>query len=224
MDQTRALAAGLQLLFLMLLAVASPARAVAQSGGPAEASLAPITFTVTQNGSPMGTHRVSFSRDGDTLIVDTAIRFEVKLAFITVFRYVHDAREAWQRGRLIAFDSLTDDDGDRFQVAARATPDGLRVASTGGNYLAPPTTVPSSYWHIGMIEHRRVLDSQSGRMIDLVATPAGSGAVPAGGRAVPARLFKLSGEITGELAYGPNDEWVKLSFTSRGTRIEYVRE
>jgi hypothetical protein len=185
---------------------------------------APLVFTVTQNGSPMGTHRVSFARDGDTLVVDTAIRFEVRLAFITVFRYQHDAREVWRNGRLIAFDSLTDDDGDRFQVAARASPEGLRVAGSDGSHTVPADTVTSSYWHIGMTKHARVLDSQSGRMIDLVATPSGKGPVSVGGRPVPATLFKLSGEISGDLAYGPNDEWAKLRFTSRGTIIEYVRE
>jgi len=190
----------------------------------AQQTPAPLVFTVMQNGSPMGTHRVSFARDGDTLTVDTAIRFEVKLAFITVFRYQHDAREVWQGGRLIAFDSLTDDDGDRFQVAARAAPEGLRVAGSGGSYTVPASTVPSSYWHIGMTKHARVLDSQSGRMIDLVATPAGTGTVPVAGQPVPARLFRLTGEITGELAYGPDDEWVKLRFTTRGTIIEYVKQ
>lgn len=170
----------LKLALLLALAATVPATAAAQLQ-MAALPLDPMQFKVTRNGEPLGTHRVSFSREGDSLIVDIAIRFEVRLAFITVFRYQHDAREVWRDGRLVAFDSLTDDDGDRFQVAARATPEGLRVAGTGGEYLAPTGTVPSSYWHYGMIRHTRVLDSQSGRMIDLVATPAGAREETVGG-------------------------------------------
>ena len=219
----------LLLAFGLCLLGAAPRSAPAQLlpvalHGLAEVPLTPIVFAVTHNGSPMGTHRVSFTREGDALIVDIAIRFEVKLAFITLFRYQHDAREVWHGGRLIAFDSLTDDDGDRFQVAARATPEGLRVAGTGGSYLAPATTVTSSYWHIGMIDHGRVLDSQSGRMIDLVAAPAGTREEIVGGRKEPVRLFRLSGEITGELAYTARDEWALLRFRARGSEIAYRRE
>lgn len=213
-----------QLLLLLACALASPLPASAQLGGLAEALPAPIAFTVLRDGSPMGTHRLSFSREGERLIVDIQIRFEVKLAFITVFRYQHDARETWEQGRLVALDSRTNDDGTMFQVKARATAAGLAIESTGGTYTAPLDTVPSSYWHVDMIRHARVLDSQSGRMIDLVATPTGTGEVPVGARPVPARFFRLSGEISGELAYGPEDEWVKLSFGARRSEIKYVRE
>jgi len=211
-------------LLLLLLAGAWTAPASAQLGGLAEWTPPPLSFAVLRNGSPLGTHRLSFTREGERLIVDIEIRFEVKLAFITVFRYAHDAREVWESGRLVAFDSRTNDDGTNFQVKAHATPEGLAVESTGGNYTAPLDTVPSSYWHIDMIRHPRVLDSQSGRMIDLVATPTGTGEVTVGDRRVPARLFRLSGEISGELGYGVDDGWVRLSFGARGATIEYVRE
>jgi len=210
---------------VLLLALLLPAPASAQLAGLAELPLSPIVFTVTHNGSPMGTHRVDFAREGDTTIVDITIRFEVKLAFITVFRYQHNAREVWRGGRLIAFDSLTDDDGDRFQVAARATAEGLRVAGTGGEYLAPAETVPSSYWHRSMTGQPRVLDSQSGRMIDLVATPAGMSEESVGGRRrLPVQLYRLSGEITGELGYTAEDEWALLRFRARGSEIAYTRQ
>ena len=215
---------GRRLFLLLLLACAVPAPASAQPGGLAEWTPAPLSFTVLRDGSPIGTHRLAFTREGEWLIVDITIRFEVKLAFITLFRYAHDAREVWEKGRLVAFDSRTNDDGTPFQVKARATPEGLVVESTGGNYTAAPDTVPSSYWHIGMIRHPRVLDSQSGRMIDLVATPVGIGEVTVSGGTVPARLFRLSGEISGELGYDAHDEWVRLSFGARGSQIEYVRD
>ena len=209
---------------LFVCALAAPVPASAQLGGLAEWTPAPLSFTVLRDGSPIGTHRLSFTREGERVVVDIEIRFEVKLAFITLFRYAHDAREVWENGRLVAFDSRTNDDGTPFQVKARAAPEGLAVESTGGDYTAPADTVTSSYWHIDMIKHPRVLDSQSGRMIDLVATPTGTGEVPVAGTPVPARLFRLSGEISGELAYDAHDEWVKLSFGARGSQITYVRD
>jgi len=212
------------LVLLTICALAWPVPVSAQLSGLAEWTPPPLSFTVLRDGARLGTHRLSFSREGEQLVVDIEIRFEVKLAFITLFRYAHDARETWANGRLVAFDSRTDDDGTPFRVRARATPQGLVVESTGGNYTASPDTVPSSYWHKDMIRHPKVLDSQSGRMIELVATPIGAGEVPVGGRLIPARLFRLSGEISGELGYSVDDSWAKLSFGARGSQIEYVRE
>lgn len=184
---------------------------------------APIVFTVQRDGTPIGTHRLSFSRDGDNLVVDIEIRLEVRLAFITLFRYAHNARETWRSGRLVAFASRTDDDGAAFEVHARATPDGLLVEGSGGNYLAPVDTMPSSYWNAEMVTRPRVLDSQSGRMIDLVATPVGLRSEVIAGREMPLRVYRLSGEIAGELAYGPEDEWLVLRFGTRGSDIAYIR-
>lgn len=184
---------------------------------------APMVFTVQRDGTPIGTHRLSFRRESEDLIVDIDIRLEVKLAFVTLFRYTHMARETWRGGRLVAFASRTDDDGTAFEVHAHATTEGLRVEGSGGTYLAPADTMPSSYWNSEMVTRPRVLDSQSGRMIDLVATPVGLRNEVVAGREIPLRVYRLSGEIAGELAYGPEDEWRALRFTARGSDIAYVR-
>ena len=49
-------------------------------------------FAVDRNGSPIGHHTLRFRRDGERLTVDIDILLEVKLAFITLYRYHHTNR------------------------------------------------------------------------------------------------------------------------------------
>lgn len=212
---------GMRSLRLVVLLIAA---ALALLPGAARADTpAPIAFTIQRDGSPIGTHHVRFRRDGDDLIVDIDIRLEVRLAFVTLFRYVHSARETWRDGRLVAFASRTDDDGQRFEVRARATEDGLLVEGSGGSYLAPPGTMPSSYWNAAMVRQARVLDSQTGRLIEVAATPLDVAVQAASAGARPARVYRLTGDISGELAYGPDGDWVALRFAARGSDIAYIR-
>ena len=56
----------------------------------------PLMFNAYRNGSPLGFHRIDFSEADERLIVDIEIVFDVKLAFIPVYRYRHRNREVWE--------------------------------------------------------------------------------------------------------------------------------
>ena len=68
-------------------------------------------FAVSRDGAPIGQHRLRFSQDGPRTTAEIDIELQVKLAFITVYRYRHVNRELWEGGRLLSFASRTDDNG-----------------------------------------------------------------------------------------------------------------
>ena len=78
----------------LLMPLLAPARAARADDSTQE-------FAVDRNGSPIGHHTLRFSRDGERLSVDIDILLEVKLAFITLYRYRHTNRELWEAGRLL---------------------------------------------------------------------------------------------------------------------------
>ena len=170
----------------------------------------------------IGRHNVSFWRDGEDLHVDIDIDVEVRFAFLTLYHYRHQNREVWRRGRLVAMDSATDDNGEHFEVTARATDDGLRVDSSDGTIVVPPDTLPTSYWNPATVRRDRLLDSQSGQLLDVRITPVGAESVAIDGVAVPARKYVMSGDLDLELWYTAQGRWAKIAFEAHGANIQYA--
>ena len=80
----------------------------------------------------IGSHSVSFSRNGGDLVVDVAINIEVKFLFIAVHSLVAERRETWRDGRFVGYKSHTDENSDLFDVSARAEGDKLIIEGPDG--------------------------------------------------------------------------------------------
>ena len=179
-----------------------------------------IIFDVRRDGANIGRHEVSFRHRGDRLEVDVAIEIEVRLAFIPLFSYSHRNHEVWQEGRLVALDSETNDDGQRFAVTARSLAGGLRVVGSVGDFLAPRSILPASYWDPRTVEQSLLLDSQRGRLLEVRPVLVGNEWLDSG---VPARRYSLSGDLNLDLWYSDEGEWMKIAFEARGADVSYAR-
>ena len=206
-----------------LLAAAPAALALPATLRAAPASR-PIAFTVLRGGSPIGTHRVSFAETGGTLAVEIEIDLEVRFASIPVYRYVHRSREEWQGERFLRLDARTDDNGTRTEVRVRPAPAGLAVSGSGGEYVAPAETRPTSYWHEDMTRRTRLLDTQAGTLVDVRARQAGTQIASIAGREVEMRVYEVTGDLNSRLGYTRSGEWVDLEFKARGSTIRYRRD
>jgi len=181
------------------------------------ATAAPRTleFDVLRDGAPIGTHRVTIAHDGGDTRATIEIDMAVRLAFVTIYRYTHRSTELWRDERLVSLDARTDDNGTRTHVTARATDAGLAIDGSGGTYIAPADTVPTSYWNREKVMRSPLLDTQSGKLIDVSAMAL---AADANGT-----RYRLAGDLEADLVYGPGGDWTGLSFAARGARIDYVR-
>jgi hypothetical protein len=184
----------------------------------------PILFTVLRGGAPIGRHRVAFAQSGATLAVEIEIDLEVRFATIPVYRYVHRSREEWDSRRFIGLDARTDDNGTRTEVRVRPAAGGLAVSGSGGDFLAPPETKPTSYWHEDMTRRTRLLDTQAGTLIDVRARQSGTERASIAGREVEMRVYEVTGDLTSRLGYTQAGEWVDLEFKARGSTIRYRRD
>lgn len=192
--------------------------------GRAQPVATPLAFTVLRDGAPIGTHRVEFKQEGDALAVDISIDMVVKIALIPVYRYSHRSREIWRQGLLQTLEARTNDDGTRTEVRARSQSNGLAVEGSGGSFLAPASTEPTSYWHEDMTLRSRLLDTQNGVIVDVTARKTGMRRATIAGREIDVRSYELSGDLTSRLGYSTAGEWVDLAFLARGSRIVYRRD
>src|SRR5687767_5252865 len=119
-------------LFLAACAVMAPA------AGAADLKDGAYSFKVFRDGDQIGTHTLTARHEGGDLVLDIAVDIKVKVAFITAYRYEQTRREVWRDGRLIAFESKTNDDGKKAKTSGKLEGDMLVVTGPDGTQKVRP--------------------------------------------------------------------------------------
>jgi Family of unknown function (DUF6134) len=89
---------------------------------------------------------------------------------LPVYAFSHRSEEAWRAGRLMSLSSETVEQGERFRVEGVATPQGFRVLSTSGPFIASAATLTSNdLWTPAMLDQANVVDAQRGGIIGVNA-------------------------------------------------------
>ena len=184
-----------------------------------------IAFKVSRKGDPMGTHNLSFSTEGQDLVVDVAIDLKVTLVAIPVFRYTHRNRERWRDGKLMAIDSQTDEDGDKLFCRGKATAQGFAVEGSAGNRVFPAEVMTTSWWNPEVTKRRELLNTQDGAALPVAVTPRGQERVPTAAGEIAAERFDIAGEVPLELWYDAEKVLARIRFKAKrdGSVIDYVR-
>lgn len=199
------------------LAAAVAVVASLSSGG---ADPADRRFTVLRDGAPIGTHRIRTEEAGAETRVTVEIDLQVKLAFVTVYRYRHRNSETWRDGRLVAIDTRTDDNGTTEFVRGRATESGFAVEATAGARTLPADVVPTSYWRPISPERTSLLDTQKGRLLDVRVRREGAERLPAG----EATRYSVRGDLDVDLWYDAERRLRRIAFDYKGARFDYAED
>ncbi|HWA46416.1 MAG TPA: DUF6134 family protein [Hypericibacter adhaerens] len=206
---------GLALGLFLLPATAGAAVQVPDGFPPAGT----ITYDVWRQGSQIGTHSVEFTRDGDKLTVRTRIRIEVKLLFVTVYRFEHDAEEDWIDGKLMRFAAQTDDNGTDRDVLLERDGDKLK-----GRYKAPDHTeqallpgdlIVCSLWNPATPDQTTMIEPTKGRPKAVTVVDRGLEKIQVGTRTVEARHYSITGDLRREVWYGPDGEVAQVQYPNK---------
>lgn len=204
---------------LLVLLIVSPTRAAPLDSVPASGKL---SFAIWREGNRIGSHRMTFRREGTTVTVEVRVDIVVQVALITLYRYTGLRIETWRDGVLQAFAADTDDDGKPIKVRARVTPEGLLVEGPRGATAMPPNAQPFTLWSRAVVEGAPVFSMEDGAPLQLRAEDLGLSPPPRGN--VPARHFRLSGDLDYELWFnGATLAGVRLKGRD-GSMVEYVVE
>lgn len=219
---TRRTALGLAAGGLAAMAVPETARAQAANspGWTPEA----FDFDILLNDKVVGAHRVDVQTAGDETLVKTDIEIVVKMAFITVFNFAHRGEERWRNDQLVALNSSTVNDSDKFKVTGEATANGFRVVSDQGPYTAPANSWTSNnLWDPEVLARAALIDAQHGGEVGLSAKSLGQDSVDVAGQKLTATRYQIiTPFVAGNLWYDETARWVKASFDVRGETIVYA--
>ena len=185
-----------------------------------------LKFTVYRDDAPIGYHNFSFRPRGETLKVDIDVDLEVKMMFVTAFKFRHVASEIWENGQLLSMKSETDDDGDSYKVKVERLGNGMFVEVNGQRRLAPGDILPSNLWNRAILTEDKILHPISGKVLPLEVTKLGKrGIETEGDGTISVEGFKIVGgeEFEREVWYSKDGRLIEVGFNSPldGSRITY---
>lgn len=180
-------------------------------------------FSVLYEGDKIGTHTVLYSSETGETHVATDVSLLVKVAFFTLFKFTHRSSETWRDGRLVSLRSVTVEHGATLLVEGRATPQGFRVESKGGPFIASAATLTSnSLWTPAVLEQEMVVDAQHGGVIGISARKFAEEQIVVAGRNIPATRYTfMTPYLAGGIWYDQDNLWVRGEFEIDGSMIQY---
>lgn len=204
--------------------LSAPANSVAQSIGedPIKAYGDTVIFDVFRKGSRVGTHEMTFSRDGEDIIAKTRFEVSIKILIVPVYSYLYTSKERWRDGKLISLSAETNDNGDLSNLNVARQNDVLTLTGSGGEYTAPGHLYPTTHWNSGVIGSTQVINTITGKINEVELQNRGIETVATEHGEIKATHFAYQGDLTTEVWYDSAGKWVKMRFPGKdGVMIEY---
>jgi hypothetical protein len=182
------------------------------------------TFRIVRKGVDVGRHRIAFRPDGTGFCVDADVDLAVKVAFVTVFRYSQSGQDRWQDDMLVESRYVTDDDGTKSSLEARAEQSRFVVEGSSGRLVLPLGTMTDMcFWNEGIVRAPQIVDSQTGQAGKLYTRCDPNESVSIGGQWVGATRYLIDARNgrSGSVWYDSAGRWIKADFKTRGEHISY---
>lgn len=182
-----------------------------------------LSFDVLRNGEKVGQHVVVFRKNADGMRVESRSDIEVRLLFLTAYRFRYHSVENWRRGELTSLDATINDDGKLRRVEARREGAVLMVRTDAGEWQASSPLWPTTHWNIAQTAAPALLNTLTGNLNRVNVKDRGVETVMLGDGPRKARRFVYSGGLSCESWYDAAQRWVKLRFAAEdGSTVEYV--
>ena len=122
-----------------------------------------IVFEIIRKNKTIGTHTISFIENDKDLKVDIEVNINVKLGFLTIYKYRHNNTEYWKEGELIKIstNSLTNSKKKYF-VEGQKNNDFFEYEGVDNKKRTGLDVIPISYWNYEILDRKVFLDSQKG--------------------------------------------------------------
>ncbi|MDJ0940949.1 MAG: DUF6134 family protein [Woeseiaceae bacterium] len=194
--------------------------ALAASASAAADDVAEWQFDVLLDDKKIGYHSFNLSRNGGEQVLETEASFDVKVLFITAFRYRHENVEVWKNGCLAKMSAKTNSNGKELSVEGRVEADRFEVDRTEGVETLGSCVQSFAYWNPAILGSSQLLNSQTGEYEDISVKTEDDEQVLVDGTPVGAQRYTLTakgGDI--KLWYAKDDgRWLSLEAPAKGGR------
>ncbi len=186
-----------------------------------------IRFNVLMDGSPVGSHVVSFDKTEDGLKVRSDFNIGVKFLFFSAYEFSYRSDATWRGGKLADLSARIDDNGELTVVNAVNAGNKLIIEGPKGRHEAAAEIFPTNHWNPAVLNTRLgvVLNTLTGRPNEVMIVKGDEETVETGAGPRVATRYDYQGELRNRVWYDKAGRWVRMKFQAKGGQtIEYVCE
>jgi len=185
-----------------------------------------IEFDIFRNNKYIGKHIFSFKIIEDQLSVESEINFEIKKLGVVLYKYNVKGTEHYKDGKLIKFNSKTNQNGKEKYVNLSLENDGYIIDGSSYKGKAPLDYQLGTWWNHSIVDSIAQISAVSGRIIKQKVTFLGKETVKFGNIEFEALHFNFSSideslskdkKLNTDVWYDEKTlNWVKASFKKKG--------
>ena len=189
-----------------------------------------IEFDIFRNNKHIGKHIFSFKISGEKLLVDSEINFEIKKFGIVLYKYHVKGTEVYKDGKLIKFNSKTNQNGKNKYVNMIFKDNEYIIDGSSYKGKAPTDFMIGTWWNHSIVKASAQISAVSGRIIKQKVTFLGKETVKFGEKNYKTLHFNFSStdkklnkdkKLNTDVWYDEQTlNWIKASFKKKG-RWEY---
>ena len=189
-----------------------------------------IEFDIYRNNKLIGTHIFSFKKLDGQLAVKSEINFKIKKLGIVFYTYHVKGTEIYEDGKLIKFNSITNQNGKEKYVNMILENEEYTIDGSSYQGKTPTDYFLGTWWNHSIVEAEAQISAVSGRIIKQKVTFLGKETIKLGEKSYNTLHFNFSStdkkltkgkRLNTDVWYDEETlNWLKASFEKKG-RWEY---
>ena len=185
-----------------------------------------IEFDIFRNNKHIGQHIFSFKREDNKLNVESEINFEIKKLGVVLYKYNVKGTEYFEDGKLVKFNSKTNQNGKEKYVNLKLEDDKLVIDGSSFKGKVPTNYLLGTWWNHSLVKSEAQISAVSGRIIKQKVTFLGKESLKIGEKTYNTLHFNFSSvdkklakdkKLNTDVWYDEETlNWVKASFKKKG--------
>ena len=185
-----------------------------------------VEFDIYRNNKHIGTHIFSFKKSGGQLAVESEINFEIKKLGIVFYSYHVKGTEIYKDGRLIKFNSKTNQNDKHKYVNLKLENGEYTIDGSSYKGKAPTDYELGTWWNHSIVKAKAQISAVSGRIIKQKVTFLGKETIKLGSKSYNTLHYNFSStdkklkknkKLNTDIWYDEKTlNWVKASFNKKG--------
>ena len=185
-----------------------------------------IEFDIYRNKDHIGKHIFSFKRLDDQLAVESEINLQIKKFGIVLYKYHVKGTEIYKEGKLIKFNSKTNQNGKEKYVNLKLEAEDYIIDGSSYQGKTPIDFLLGTWWNHSIVKARAQISAVSGRIIEQKVTFLGKEIIKLGDKNYNTLHFNFSStdkklakdkKLNTDVWYDEQTlNWIKASFEKKG--------
>ena len=185
-----------------------------------------IEFDIYRNNKHIGEHIFSFAKSNEQISIESKINFIIKKFGIVLYEYHVEGKEVYEDGKLIKFNSRTDQNGKEKYVNLKLENDEYIIDGSSFKGKIPTNYLLGTWWNHSIVEAEAQISAVSGRIINQKVTFLGKETIKIGNKNYKTLHFNFSStdkklkkdkKLNTDAWYEEKTfNWVKAAFKKKG--------